>query len=393
MVAIRQVALWAALMSSAAMLSGCAISERASVDTRAATTAKYFANWPEGSDPAEVGRRLANNFVARGFDFQVNARHRWIIYPEVCAWYGALQVADLTNDEMLRQQLIGKFDQFLTPAGARRLSPRAHVDYRITGVVPLQIYLLNRDETYRALGLDFADKQWATTTPDGITTEARYWSDDLYMLPILQVQAYRATNDPKYLDRVALTMVAYLDRLQQPNGLFLHSPDSPFYWGRGNGWVAAGMAEVLSVLPSNHRHHARIMKSYQLMMAGLLNHQNEDGLWLQLIEQPDFWPETSGSAMFAFAFVQGVKHGWLEPEIYGPAARKAWLGLVPYLDTAANIRETVVGTNKASQEVGPDLAVQKKYYFDRPRRTGDLHGQSPMMWTAAALLGRVRNEE
>lgn len=375
-----RIALWAALISSAAVLGGCATT--ASVDTGA----KYFANWPEGADPGDVGRRLANNFLARGFDFQVNERHRWIIYPEVCAWYGALQVADLTGDETLRRQLIGKFDQFMTPAGAHRLSPRAHVDYRTTGVIPLQIYLLNRDERYLRLGIEFADKQWATTTPDGITTEARYWSDDLYMLPILQVQAYRATQDPKYLDRVAMTVVAYLDRLQQPNGLFLHSPDSPFYWGRGNGWVAAGLAEVLTVLPSTHQHYERILKSYRLMMAGLLAYQNEDGLWLQLIEQPDFWPETSGSAMFAFAFVEGVKRGWLDAEVYGPAARKAWLGLVPYLDSAANIRETVVGTNKASHEVGPDLAVQKQYYFDRPRRTGDLHGQAPMMWTAAALL-------
>jgi unsaturated rhamnogalacturonyl hydrolase len=375
-----------ALVASASMLGGCATHERAPVQPSAAITDKYFDNWPQGAEPAEVGRRIATNFLARGFDFQVNERHRWIIYPEVCAWYGALQIADLTKDAALKQQLIGKFDQFMTPEGAQRLSPRAHVDYRTTGVVPLQIYLLTRNQAHLTLGLDFADKQWAATTPDGITSEARYWSDDLYMVPILQVQAYRATNDAKYLDRVSMTMVAYLDRLQQPSGLFLHSPDSPFYWGRGNGWVAAGMAEVLSVLPPEHRHYARIMKSYQLMMAGLLKYQNQDGLWLQLIEQPDFWPETSGSAMFTFALVEGVKRGWLEPQTYGPAARKAWLALVPYVDADANIRETVVGTNKASNEVGTDLEVQKKYYFDRPRRTGDLHGQSPMMWTAAALL-------
>ena len=371
------------------MLGGCvapnAASQRAPGQPSAVAEA-YFDNWPEGAEPAVVGRRIANNIVARGFDFQVNSFHRWIIYPEICAWYGALQVASLTKDEALTQQLVGKFDPFMTPEGARRLSPRSHVDYRITGVVPLEIYLLKRDPAYLALGRDFADKQWDTTTPDGITTEARYWSDDLYMLPVLQVQAYRATKDAKYLDRVSMTMVAYLDRLQQPNGLFLHSPDSPFYWGRGNGWVAAGMAEVLSVLPTAHPHHARILKSYQLMMAGLLKFQNPQGLWLQLMEQPDFWPETSGSAMFAFALVEGVKRGWLEPDTYGPAARKAWLGLVPYVDSAANIRETVVGTNKASNEVGLDLDVQKKFYFDRPRRTGDLHGQSPMMWTAAALL-------
>jgi rhamnogalacturonyl hydrolase YesR len=384
MIAIRNAGIFATFVSSFAMLAGCSSAPDAPDPAIAAKS--YFSDWPKGADPENVGRRIAGNFVERGFDFQVNPTHRWIIYPEVCAWYGALQVAQLTEDRSLQRQLIGKFDQFRTPEGAERLSPRAHVDYRITGVVPLEIYLLNRDPSYLTLGRDFADKQWESTTPDGITTEARYWSDDLYMLPVLQVQAYRATKDPKYLDRVSLTMVAYLDKLQQSNGLFLHSADSPFYWGRGNGWVAAGMAEVLSVLPKEHRHHDRIMQGYRSMMAGLLKYQRADGLWLQLIDQPDFWSESSGSAMFTFAMVEGVKRGWLEAPIYGPAARKAWLGLVSNVDSAANIRETVVGTDKASKQVGPDLDVQKKYYFDRPRRTGDLHGQSPMMWTAAALL-------
>jgi rhamnogalacturonyl hydrolase YesR len=260
------------------------------------------------------------------------------------------------------------------------------VDYRVFGAVPLQIHLLQPDEKYLRLGLDLADRQWEVTTPDGISAEARYWSDDLFMVPVLQVQAYRATKDPKYLERVSLTVVSYLDKLQQPNGLFLHSADSPFYWGRGNGWVAAGLAEVLSVLPADHPRRARILESYRLMMAGLLTHQSPEGLWRQLMDQPDFWLETSGSAMFTFAFVEGVKRGWLDGRTYGPAARKAWLALVSRLDEAANIREVSVGTNKASNEVGNDLAVQRKYYYDRPRRVGDLHGQSPMLWTAAALL-------
>jgi hypothetical protein len=29
-----------------------------------------------------------------------------------------------------------------------------------------------------------------------------------------------------------------------------------------------------------------------------------------------------------------------------------------------------------------------KYYQDRERETGNLHGQGPMLWTATALLGK-----
>ena len=48
------------------------------------------------------------------------------------------------------------------------------------------------------------------------------------------------------------------------------------------------------------------------------------------IDQPDCWAETSGSAMFTFAFIKGVKNGWLNAKEYAPLARKAWLTSVSY---------------------------------------------------------------
>ena len=365
----------------AGVLTGCS-----GMATRSARADISFTAWPKGSEPAAVGQQIAKNFLARSFDFQRETRRRYVIYPEICAWYGALQVASLTGNRTLQEELISKFGYFLTPEGESHISQQAHVDYRIFGAVPLEIYQLTKQPQYLALGRSFADKQWESTTQDGISIEARYWSDDLYMLPLIQVQAYRATQDQQPLDRAALTMVAYLDKLQQPNGLFLHAADSPFYWSRGNGWVAAGMTEVLSALPENHPRRARILRSYQTMMASLLAYQSPEGLWRQLLDQEDFWLETSGTGMFAFAMLTGVKRGWLDSQKYAEPARKAWLGLVTYLDEANNIREVCAGTNKAFKEVGSDLKVQRQFYFDRPRRVGDLHGQAPMLWTAATLL-------
>lgn len=235
------------------------------------------------------------------------------------------------------------------------------------------------DRRYLEIGKGLADRQWEKTTLDGITVEARYWIDDMYMITTVQVQAYRATGDARYLDRAAQTMAAYLDKLQQPSGLFYHAPDSPYHWSRGNGWVAAGMAELLISLPRNHPRRARIMEGYRKMMASLLKYQGEDGLWRQLIDHKEAWAETSGTGMFTFAMVTGVKRGWLDRRTYGPAARRAWLGLVKHLDEKANLTDVCVGTNKGH-------SVQ--YYLDRPRSTGDLHGQAPLLWSAAALLER-----
>jgi rhamnogalacturonyl hydrolase YesR len=199
----------------------------------------------------------------------------------------------------------------------------------------------------------------------------------MYMITILQVQAYRATGDQKYINRAADEMAAYLDKLQQPNGLFFHAPDVPFYWGRGNGWVAAGMAELLRSLPRKNPHHARILSAYRLMMKSLLQYQGNDGLWRQLIDHPEAWAETSSTAMFTFAMVTGVKEGWLPRKPYALAARKGWLGLVSYLDENADLKNVCEGTGKKN-----DL----QYYFDRKRETGNLHGQAPLLWAASALL-------
>ena len=137
-------------------------------------------------------------------------------------------------------------------------------------------------------------------------------------------------------------MVLYLDELQRPNGLFYHAPDVPFYWGRGNGWMAAGMTELLRYLPKDNKDRLRILKGYQKMMKSLKKYQTSDGLWNQLIDQPDCWAETSGSAMFTFAFIAGVKQGWLKAKEYGPAARKAWMALIPYINEKNDVRERYV---------------------------------------------------
>lgn len=344
-----------------------------------APSSDHFSDWPQGSSPAEVGKRVAENFLTRKFRYETVPEKAalGVIYPEVITWYGSLTLAQLTKDQELTDRLVKKIDFYLSEPGSQHINPAAHVDYRVFGALPLEIYLQNKDPRCKQLGLGLADAQWEKTTPDGITVEARYWIDDMYMIPLLQVQAFRASGDSKYLDRAALAMCAYFDKMQESNGLFFHGEKAHFFWGRGNGWMAAGSAELLRSLPENHPQHARILAGYRKMMASLLATQADDGMWRQLIDKPASWPESSGTAMFTFAMVTGVKNGWLDDKTYGPAARKAWLGLVALLDENANLREVCIGTNKGFDE---------EFYMARPRTAGDLHGQAPMLWTASALL-------
>jgi rhamnogalacturonyl hydrolase YesR len=338
---------------------------------------KEFKKWPAGTAPKEIGKRVAERFVSSPHtNFNRPAPPEHITYPESVAWYGALTFTQLSGDKELTARLIARFDPLLAEASSL-VPPPVHVDNTIFGAVPLEIYFQTKQQKYLELGRQIADQQWEDPTPEGLTKQSRFWIDDMYMITAVQVQAYRATGDAKYLDRAALEMAAYLDKLQQPNGLFYHAPDVPFFWGRGNGWVAAGMAELLRSLPANHPQRARIMEGYRNTMASLLKYQGKDGMWRQLLDHPEAWPESSCTAMFTFAMITGVKNGWLDEKRYGRAARKGWLGLVSYLDPNSDLKNVCEGTGKKN-----DL----NYYLSRARNTGDLHGQAPLLWCASALL-------
>jgi unsaturated rhamnogalacturonyl hydrolase len=355
------------VMLGAAVMLNCA-----TAGAQSSVQAEYFSNWPAGFSPQEVGKRVAEHFVASA---HANPEH--IVYQEVCTWYGALTFAQLSGDKALTAELIQRFDPLMTPPGSALVSDNRHVDFSMFGSVPMEIYIETKSPKYLEMGKKFADIEWENPQADGLTSETRYWIDDMYMITILQVQAYRATGDEKYLDRAAREMVAYVDKLQQPNGLFYHAPDAPFFWGRGDGWVAAGMSEILRSMPENHPQRAHILAAYKKLMTSLVSFQAQDGMWRQLIDHAESFEETSGSGMFTFALITGVKNGWLDAKTYGPAARKAWLALAGYVDQNADLTNVCVGTGKNSS---------LQYYLTRPRHTGDDHGQAPVLWSASALL-------
>ena len=371
-------------------VSACGASNDAKASK--ATAGKHFETWPAGTSPKEIGDRVAARFIEVPYqNFQRNAKPpQRIIYPEVCTWYGAMTFADVTNNDALLKQCVDRFQPLWGEKKAMIPVPD-HVDFTVFAAVPLEIYLQTQEQRYLDLGKDMADKQWGPpfgqrgATPEakayhdkGYTWQTRMWIDDMYMITAAQAQAYRATGDRKYIDRAAKEMVLYLDELQKPNGLFYHAPDVPFFWGRGDGWMAVGMAELLRSLPQDSEYRPRIMKGYKLMMESLLKHQDaQSGMWRQLIDDPQSWPETSCTGMFTFAFITGVKEGWLDEATYGPAARKAWISLTGYLEPNGDIREVCQGTNKKND---------RQYYLDRQRITGDMHGQAPVLWCATALL-------
>lgn len=347
--------------------------------------------WTGSNNPEKTGLLVSNRFVESPHNsFRPPTPPKSITYPEVCVWYGALRFAKVTDNNALLNQLDDRFKHLIN--NESHLIPKpAHVDNTVFGAVPFELFMQTKEKKYLDLALQIADAQWKmpeNVTPDqaagyktlldnNLTWQTRYWIDDMFMITMVQTQAYRATADRKYIDRTAYEMYVYLDTLQQANGLFYHSPDAPYFWGRGNGWMAAGMTELLISLPLDNKYRTPILASYLRMMESLKKYQKPSGLWGQLIDDKEAWDETSGSAMFTYAMIVGLKRGWLNKEKYMPVIEKAWPALVKHINSDGDIDEVCEGTNRKND---------RQYYLDRLRKVGDMHGQAPVLWCAAALL-------
>lgn len=394
----------------ALVVGGTAASVSAAAEA-ARSGAPVFSDWPEGADPRSVGARVIAQFLstepegyeAPGFDGYKYGGGTFVAYPVTSLWVNSLEFARLVGDRQLLRRLTDAFEPFY-PGGAKaeKVAKARHVDYSVFGAIPLEIAILSGDPRAVEMGLRYADDQWEPPRENdfellperlrkkaiplsrqleyfgrGYTIQTRLWIDDMYMINVLQTQAYRLAKDVKYIRRAAKEMVLYLDSLQLENGLFDHAPDAPFRWARGNGWMAAGMPMILQYLKPGDEFYDRILRDYRRMMRTLLSLQRTNGLWGQLVDDPDSWCETSGSLMFAYGFIKGCRHGWLEADVFAPAARKAYLAVVSRLDRHGNVPDVCIGTGARNS---------RQYYYDRRRVNGDPHGQAALLWCVNEFL-------
>ena len=325
-----------------------------------------------------------------------------IHYATATLWVNALECAHISGNTNLEARLI----KFFEPYYAERkdvMNDYRHVDLAIIGAIPLEIAVLTGDERAKALGLEYAEKQWEKPVEGldwgdkwydkipfaermawwekGFSPQTRLWIDDMYMISLLQTQAYRATGDRKYIERSSREMCLYLERLQRRDGLFNHAPGAPFAWGRGNGWMAAGMAMNLKYLAKDDPAREKILAGYLKMVATLIATQRQSGLWGQIVDDDGSWDETSGSAMFAYALQEGISKGFIEDAAMREKAQKcverAFAALVAKLDRHGNLADVCAGTGWKNS---------RAHYMGRARVNGDPHGQAPLLWLCRALL-------
>ncbi len=165
------------------------------------------------------------------------------------------------------------------------------------------------------------------------------WCDALFMTPPALALATTATGDRKYLDLMNRLWWKTTDYLyDRAESLYFRDSrafdareknGSKVFWSRGNGWVMAGLARVLSHLPDDHPDRPRYVALFGQIAQKVARLQRADGLWRSSLLDPDSFPspESSGTALHTYALAWGVNRGLLDRALFEPVVRRAWVAL------------------------------------------------------------------
>jgi len=194
---------------------------------------------------------------------------------------------------------------------------------------------------------DFIDTQ-ATRTADGAYGHWRgnhqLWIDTLYMAAPVQAALSRTAPRYDHLDEAVRQVRIFARRLQDPRtGLFRHMFDedrnlgTDDFWARGNGWAAMSFIEVLRRLDRDSPAWIELRQGLRTLLDGLAAAQDlRTGLWHTVLDRPETYLETSASAMFLFAFIEGERLGLIE-RTHGDLIRRAWTGIASQVDDGGRV--------------------------------------------------------
>lgn len=215
---------------------------------------------------------------------------------------------------------------------------------------PTMDYLTQVVESPDTRSFDFEIKQRDVhefehrTFKDPWCTRRWCWADAAFMSPPVFAHLSQITSDPRFVDfmhREFWEMTDYL--FDTDYGLFLRDSryfkrkddqGRPIFWGRGNGWVLAGIARILEFVDNNDPNYQRYADLFVQMSNTLLRYQNTDGSWpSSLLEAgDDAHSETSATGLLAFALAWGVNNELLPSTKFRPAIERAWDSIVTNIE-------------------------------------------------------------
>ena len=237
------------------------------------------------------------------------------------------------------------------------------------------LFRVTKDPRYKNYILDLANRFDSSGANPPAPADPKWRTEDMFMLGSMMGRSYALTQEGQYLDLLTNFLVEM--GTQQISGLYWHDRETPFYWGRGNGFAALGLAETLTYLPQSHPLYADILLMYQKLLNGLLKYQNPSGCYHQVITLPGSYQELTSTSMIGYGIARGVKLGLLDSS-YLPTLEALWNGAKARVTETGDVVDGCTGTGALETEHDYIIREALSGYDDR---TGSL-----ALWLAVEMM-------
>ncbi|MFN8258104.1 MAG: glycoside hydrolase family 88 protein [Bacteroidales bacterium] len=287
-------------------------------------------------------------------------------------------------------------------------------DYNLDMINAGKILFLLYDETHEQKYLiamqhlrNQLDNQ-PRTSGGGFWHKKRYpnqmWLDGLYMsAPFYARYTVEFENGKKLDDVITQFRLIQKHLYDRKTGLYFHGWDeskqmgwankktgcSPSFWSRSIGWYAMALVDVLDYIPENHPGKKELIGYLNKLAGALVKFQDKSGLWFQVTDQgkrQGNYLETTGSAMYAYAFAKAVNKGYL-PANYKAISNKAFDGLITLMVKTDPNGNLILGNCCAVAGLGgnPYRDGSYNYYINEKRKDNDPKGIGPFILAGLEL--------
>jgi unsaturated rhamnogalacturonyl hydrolase len=330
------------------------------------------------------------------------------------------EVGSATGDARFSQFVRNWVDHFVTANGHIRTYRTAeyNLDQINPGKLLFPLYRQTGDPRYaQAIRLlESQLRRQPRTQSGGLWHKKIYpqqmWLDGLYMAQPFHAEYALTFDEPVIFDDVVHQFILMAEHARDPRtGLFYHAWDesriqkwadpltgcSPQFWGRGMGWYAMALVDVLDILPASHPGRLSLVEILQRASNALLHFQDPaTGLWYQVIDRldrPDNYRESSVSAMLVYVFAKAVRKGYLESD-YLSAAGRAYRGLLENkIKVDASGILTLEGTcSVAGLGNAPYRDGSYEYYVGEKTSANDFKGVGPFILAALEMEASRREK-
>jgi len=239
------------------------------------------------------------------------------------------------------------------------------------------------------------------------------WLDGLYMAAPFLAEFAETFYEPELFDDVANQYIWMEKHVRdEESGLLFHGWDeskqqrwanpetgqSPHFWGRGMGWYAMALVDVLDYIPQGHPKRPAIIAILNRLVTALRKFQDSDtGLWYQVVDQGSRkgnYLESSASCMFVYTITKAVKKDYIDND-YILIAQKAYRGILKHFVEVDD--KGLVNIHQACSVAGlggnPYRDGSYEYYINEPKSSNDPKAVGPFILASLELETLEKNTQ